>query len=590
MRFFLLLFFYLFSINLGAQEIFSKEKRDNIWLFGGRQIRADFESDPVSFIFEQREIRFDFTNASICDTSGNLLLYTNGISIANFTHDTIENGGRINPGEYSDEWELIGYPLAQGALILPAPNQDSVFYIFYEELTRTLEFGANEFRIFPLYYAYVDMRENNNEGKVIEKDIPVIQDTLDWGKIVTTRHANGRDWWVIIPEYISNRFYRLLITNEGIEDFGWQAVGDNHFYGLGQSSFAANGKKYINYNLFHFNENYLNIYDYDRCTGLFNNPVQILDTLYAYSGGAAISENSRFLYTPTDTKIYQYDLEAEDIEASKVVVAEYDGYYDEIPDLQTRFFMAALAPDGKIYISANNSSLHLHVIHEPNKKGLACNVEQHGIELPAWNQFTMPNFPYYGLGPLDGSPCDTLGIDNPPPTAGFEYVVDSLEVHDITFFNSTLFPPDATDFAPSAEAWFWSFGDGTFSNQKHPFHNYVEDGIYEVCLTATNYAGSDIYCDTLYINVVATEEPEGPIKKLNLYPNPVSDVFYISYLSNEEGYAILYDSYGREVKRRPLKKGNILQAWNACELVSGVYFLKGVVKGKDVFIRKIIKH
>ena len=37
----------------------------------------------------------------------------------------------------------------------------------------------------------------------------------------------------------------------------------------------------------------------------------------------------------------------------------------------------------------------MHVIHEPDKKGLDCNFEQHGIHFPAYNTITIPNFPYF---------------------------------------------------------------------------------------------------------------------------------------------------------------------------------------------------
>lgn len=593
----LLLFLLLCSpLLLNAQEVFEREKRDNIWLFGsfslsnplGANVIMDFAEVPANIYYEFMGVPLDFTNASICDTSGDLLLYTNGISVYNFAYDSLENGGRINPGEYSDELVEVGNHLPQGALILPRPGSDSLYHLIYEELSRAPEFSANSKRVFSLFKAKVNMSLNDGLGKVVEKDQLILGDTLDVGKIVANRHANGRDWWILVPEYISEKYYKFLLTDEGLSDLGFQIIGENHYYGLGQASFSTNGKKYIQYNLYHFGENYLNIFDFERCTGELSNPLRILDTLYAFSGGAAISENSRFLYTPTDTKIYQYDLEADDIEASKVVVAEYDGYYDEIPALQTRFFMAALAPDGKIYISANNSSKYLHVIHEPDKKGLACNVEQHGIELPAWNQFTMPNFPYYGLGPLDGSPCDTLNINNPVPQAKFVYAQDSQYIHEVAFYNSTLFPAEATDFAPSADAWFWTFGHGEFSNEKHPFHTYTEDGSYEVCLTATNNAGSHTFCDTLYINVVGIETPEGPVKKLKLYPNPASDVFYLNYLSEQSGHIILYDNFGRELQRRPLKKGNILQSWAANQLSPGVYFLKGIIGNQSVFTKKIL--
>ncbi|HUM45836.1 MAG TPA: T9SS type A sorting domain-containing protein, partial [Chitinophagales bacterium] len=44
----------------------------------------------------------------------------------------------------------------------------------------------------------------------------------------------------------------------------------------------------------------------------------------------------------------------------------------------------------------------------------ACNVLQHGLQLPDSNtNFSVPNHSNYDLGPLLGSPCDTLLISAP---------------------------------------------------------------------------------------------------------------------------------------------------------------------------------
>jgi len=69
-----------------------------------------------------------------------------------------------------------------------------------------------------------------------------------------------------------------------------------------------------------------------------------------------------------------------------------------------------LAPDGKIYVTSTNGVNRLHVIHNPNEPGAACNLEQHGIRLPTYHAFAAPNFPHFRLYDLPGSPCDTLGI------------------------------------------------------------------------------------------------------------------------------------------------------------------------------------
>ncbi|RMG82239.1 MAG: T9SS C-terminal target domain-containing protein [Bacteroidetes bacterium] len=70
--------------------------------------------------------------------------------------------------------------------------------------------------------------------------------------------------------------------------------------------------------------------------------------------------------------------------------------------------MAQLAPDNKIYVCAPASVEYLHVIHNPDEKGDACNVEQHGILLPTLNGFSMPNFPNFRLGKWEGSLCDSI--------------------------------------------------------------------------------------------------------------------------------------------------------------------------------------
>ncbi|MBK8950425.1 MAG: T9SS type A sorting domain-containing protein [Flavobacteriales bacterium] len=128
-------------------------------------------------------------------------------------------------------------------------------------------------------------------------------------------------------------------------------------------------------------------------------------------GGVAFSPSSRFLYVSSVEDVYQYDTEAPDIEASMVQIAHWDSTYSPFPPLATLFDIAQLAPDGEIYIGTGNSTDKLHVIHDPDSAGLACNIEQHGIALPRYFNNSLPNHPNYHLGPVDGSVCDSLGIN-----------------------------------------------------------------------------------------------------------------------------------------------------------------------------------
>jgi hypothetical protein len=94
--------------------------------------------------------------------------------------------------------------------------------------------------------------------------------------------------------------------------------------------------------------------------------------------------------------------------ASKIVVGILDGFADPITSNITAFWIMALGPDGKIYISTGNSTPYLHVINNPDSLGIGCDLCQHCIQLPALNAFTMPNFPNYYLGAEVGSVCDSL--------------------------------------------------------------------------------------------------------------------------------------------------------------------------------------
>ena len=72
-----------------------------------------------------------------------------------------------------------------------------------------------------------------------------------------------------------------------------------------------------------------------------------------------------------------------------------------------------LAPNGKIYMSCTYGTYYLHIIHNPDGKGQACDFRQHDIKFPnGWGSITLPKFPNYRLYDYPNSPCDTLGIDD----------------------------------------------------------------------------------------------------------------------------------------------------------------------------------
>jgi hypothetical protein len=79
------------------------------------------------------------------------------------------------------------------------------------------------------------------------------------------------------------------------------------------------------------------------------------------------------------------------------------------------FNQAQLAPDGKIYMTSTGGRTNFHVIEHPDSAGLACKVVQHKHMLRTAISSGFPNYPYFRIGALKGSPCDTiLSAQNEP--------------------------------------------------------------------------------------------------------------------------------------------------------------------------------
>jgi hypothetical protein len=502
------------------------------------------------------------TNASICDTAGNLLFYTNGIYIANALGEPMENGEGLNPGALAETWQDYGYILEQGAIILPLPENDSIFYLLHldnVEPTGTFVFHSKHF-----YRTVVNMNRQNGLGEVVEKNQIILNDFMDLGKLTTTKHANGRDWWLLLRKYNSNKYYSLLLTPEGVINTGIQEIGQaTPSDAIGQAVFSPDGTKYATIHLTGTGGDpiYVNIYDFDRCSGLLDNPVQFIYADTAWGGGIAISPNNRFLYVSSFKYLYQYDLWAANIESSRITVATWDGF-EESGFFATTFYLAQLAPDGKIYINSNNGVSYLHVINNPDSLGLACDVCQHCIDLPTINAVSLPNFPNYRLHHLAGSPCDTL---RSPPLALWGYELQGAALH------------CADSSRHDIRAWHWDFGDGYTDTLQHPVHTYAAGGVYTVCLAVSNPRGADTLCQVVQVVVDGVEEESGKRIAVNVSPNPVSRYGQIALDVHLPGAGaaafVLRDMPGREALRVPLylTDGRTRQSVSLGSLPAGVY-------------------
>jgi len=407
MRQYTFILLLLFSVNLYAQ------KEDYSWIVGIKAVKMDFTSNGFAYdtTFHQASGTYFFgTSFTENDSDGNLLFYSNGASIYDSHGNLMENGGGLNPSSYLTGLinSGIGNGFLQGAMAVRKPSSDSLYYLFH--------FGVNDNcpgypvdagYICNLLVTTINIRANNGLGRVIEKNLPIMHDSiLNGTELTLIKHGNGKDWWLIKRGgYTQNRYYKFLVTSYTIEgpiaqDIGSFPTPNSGEYGT--ATISPDGTKFAG--VTHGQK--LNIFDFDRCTGLFSNPdtFPVIDTsisnTLSLGTSLAFSPNSRFLYVSFIEFIYQYDLHSSNIAASKVALINLS----DTSNGDFQWLQMQLAPNGKIYLGPYNGSSFWSVINQPDSPGLACDLRPWSILMPCAGNDSitcsfsgMPMFPQYRL-------------------------------------------------------------------------------------------------------------------------------------------------------------------------------------------------
>ncbi|MCB9295253.1 MAG: hypothetical protein H6559_19350 [Lewinellaceae bacterium] len=188
----------------------------------------------------------------------------------------------------------------------------------------------------------------------------------------------------------------------GIESTRNFQFADTITTGYFQSCFSPDGKKYARIDIKYLgeSEHRVTVYDFDRCTGEFTSFTSFTFVDWALGGGGiAFSENSRFLYVIAWLNIYQFDLTSSNVGATLLKVAEYDGFVTPINNQSTPFRTAQSTPNGEIFVNCASNANYFHIIQSPNQKGLACNAQQHALEIPTFNFNSIPTSPTTAWAP-----------------------------------------------------------------------------------------------------------------------------------------------------------------------------------------------
>ncbi len=409
------------------------QKYDYNWLIGYQSrnhhvaptlignTRLDFNYNPRAVYYDSIPMDFWATNAVVSEpNTGRVLFYTNGISIQDSTKQMMLNGDSINYGRHWLNDKDVGYRLFQGAFILPKPNSSTQYYLLHQLYDGFPRAGGGlDYYVIKTYFSLIDMSLNNGRGKVVQKNQLLMRKNTSPSIFSATKHANGRDYWVLTQSIHLDTFFRFLVTPQGIQGPFWQKTGRHYTTEIGGGAgacFSPNGEYF---GLFD-GATGVHTFDFDRCTGLLSNFNYIPRARNNAIGGLSFSPNSRFCYISNYNNMAQIDMANNPPTLDTVAVI--DGFQDTLfTNLGiTNFFTSQLAPDNKIYITCFSANFYYGIIDNPDALGTACNVQQHALRFPTVNNGTIPHNPNYRLGALAGSGCDTLTATQTAHTASPE--------------------------------------------------------------------------------------------------------------------------------------------------------------------------
>jgi len=366
----------IFTNNIAQTTIQCKSTYN--WMFGNQAgITFMGSVQPTPSAVSGSAMNMDEGCASISDESGNLLFYSNGVEVWDVNNTILPNGANLAGGGIS----------AQSSIIVPLPQDDSIYYIFTVKDWTTSQNGIG------FNYSIVDIRLPGNgtsanplgDVDINNKNIPI--DTNVREQVTAIYHENCEDIWIITHRgsmwYSSDEYLAYLLTSSGlnttpvISSVGMTYYANNRFGYLkpshnGQHLCSTLGRGGSGSN---FNGTTVELLEFSNSTGIVSNPIVIADSgdiVNAYSSEFSPDNNILYVVGFDGTFINQYDLSSGDedtIVASKINIATGTATKSSLQ----------LGPDNKIYVSRDGSH-YLGVIDDPNSL-LNCNYIDQAVNL-----------------------------------------------------------------------------------------------------------------------------------------------------------------------------------------------------------------
>ncbi len=327
-------------------------KRTNHWYFGNGA-GLDFSSGTPVAVTDGK-LHTSEGSAVMSDTAGNLLFYTDGDTIWNKNHLPMSNGtGLFGCGNYGST--------AQAALIIPKPQNDSIYYIFTNDCFENQ--GVKGFR-----YSIVNIYLDNGLGSVISKNNLLFSPSTE--ALAATRDSSGNGYWIMTHGYNTNNFYAFHLTNFGLDTIPVvSSIGLNSNSHTFTINFSPNSRKIAvtNPNVYQIDQ----IFDFYNETGEVSNLINLSDNFLAGGSSQAIfsQDNSKLYFMYSGSYIYQYCLNTNQDSTSisstvNIVASSWDN---------STFNQFQQCPDGTIIIASQYSD-SISFIKYPNKYGMQCEI------------------------------------------------------------------------------------------------------------------------------------------------------------------------------------------------------------------------
>ncbi|HMK26907.1 MAG TPA: PKD domain-containing protein [Chitinophagaceae bacterium] len=476
---FILLVALVVSFSSAAQQ-------NNIWYFGQK---GGLDFNPVPGLPSPVAIGNSAMAAnegcgSICDINGQLLFYSNGITVYNRQHQVMLNGDNLD-GHISS---------VQSCIIVPKPGNAFIYYIF------TSDALENNFTK-GYCYSVVDMQGDNGNGAVVSKNNLLLAPGTE--RLTAVRHADGLSVWVITNDNSSNTFRAWLINCNGLQaapvvsNVG-VVLDQDAIENVGMMKASPDGKQLCQT---HFSDVanapvFVQLFDFDNATGILSNPRSI---------GFAGAQFSTCEYSPDSKLLYlarTFDKAIDQLEVTLPTLAGILASRVTINTGTANFMGIQLAPDGKIYLA--RQSIYLGAINLPNKKGQGCNYKEEQIQLK--NGASYVGLPAY---------INDLSYD---PNNGFTYtILDSC--------SGTIQFQGVTTLAAPVQ-WSWDFDDGNTSNMQNPIHTFNpanKDYLVRINISSTLSCGS--------ITLSKTINPRGIVTNVDFDYVADCDSGYVRFIN-----------------------------------------------------------